>query len=53
VPREMFGDVVKPSITVGTKKWYTVPLSILSHSLALGALIVVPLLATDMLPTPQ
>ncbi len=29
--REMFGDVVKPSITVGSKQWYTLPLSILAH----------------------
>ncbi len=49
----MFGDVVDPSIKVGTKKWYTIPLSILTHTIGLGALIVVPLLATDILPTPQ
>jgi protein TonB len=49
----MFGDVVEPSIKVGTKKWYTVPLSIITHLVVLGALIVIPLLATDMLPTPQ
>ena len=54
MPREMFGDVVDPSVKVGTKQWYTVPLSILAHtSWLLGALIVIPLLATDMLPTPQ
>ena len=29
--RDMFGDVVKPSITVGSKQWYTLPLSILAH----------------------
>ena len=53
MPREMFGDVVDPSIKVGTKQWYTVPLSILAHAVALGAMVVIPLLATDMLPTPQ
>ena len=53
MPREMFGDVVDPSIKVGTKQWYTVPLSILTHTVVLGALVVIPLLATDMLPTPQ
>ena len=52
MPREMFGDIVDPSVRVGTKKWYTVPLSILTHTVVLGALIIVPLLATDMLPTP-
>ena len=28
MPRDMFGDVVEPSIKVGSQKWYTVPLSI-------------------------
>jgi protein TonB len=49
----MFGDVVDPSVKVGTKQWYTVPLSIVAHVVVLGSLIVIPLLATDMLPTPQ
>ena len=31
MPRDMFGDVVDPSIKIGSKKWYTVPLSILVH----------------------
>ena len=50
--REMFGDVVKPSISVGSKQWYTLPLSILAHVVIIGALIVIPLMATDILPTP-
>ena len=50
--REMFGDVVKPSITVGSKQWYTLPLSILAHVAVIGVLIVIPLLAADVLPTP-
>ena len=52
MPKEMFGDVVDPSIKVGTKKWYTVPLSILAHAIGLGALIIVPLMATGNMPTP-
>ena len=31
MPREMFGDVVNPSIRVGSQKWYTVPLSVFAH----------------------
>ena len=31
MPRDMFGDVVDPSIKLGSQKWYTVPLSILAH----------------------
>ena len=50
--REMFGDVVKPSITVGSKQWYTLPLSILAHVAVIAVLIVIPLLAADVLPTP-
>ena len=48
----MFGDVVKPSISVGSKQWYTLPLSILAHVALIAVLIVIPLLATDILPTP-
>ena len=50
--RDMFGDIVKPSITVGSKQWYTLPLSILVHVVVIGALIVIPLMAADVLPSP-
>jgi hypothetical protein len=50
VPREMFGDVVDPSIRVGGQKWYTVPLSILVHTALILAVIIIPLLAADALP---
>jgi hypothetical protein len=49
----MFGDVSNPTVRVGTKQWYTVPLSILVHTVALGLMVVIPLLASDALPTPQ
>src|SRR5437667_362603 len=48
----MFGDVVKPSITVGSQKWYTVPLSIIVHTAIIAAVIIIPLMAADVLPTP-
>ena len=32
MPRDLFGDVTRPSISVGNRKWYTVPVSLLSHS---------------------
>src|SRR5919201_799707 len=48
----MFGDIVEPSIKVGSKKWYTVPLSIIAHTAIIAALIIIPLMATDVLPTP-
>ena len=50
MPRDMFGDVNDPSVKVGTKQWYTVPLSILAHFVVLFLLVVIPLLATDALP---
>jgi len=49
----MFGDVSDPKVRLGTKQWYTVPLSILVHTLILAGMIVIPLLASDVLPTPQ
>jgi protein TonB len=48
----MFGDIVEPSVKVGTKQWYTVPVSIAVHTAAVLALIVIPLMAADVLPTP-
>src|SRR5215813_8541452 len=48
----MFGDVVNPSIKVGSKKWYTVPLSIIVHTALLAAIVIIPLMAADVLPTP-
>ena len=52
MPRDMFGDIVDPSVKVGTRSWYTVPLSIVVHTAVLGAVIIIPLLAADVLPTP-
>ena len=50
MPREMFGDVVDPSIKVGGQKWYTVPLSIIVHTVLIAAVIIIPLMAADALP---
>lgn len=52
MPRDLFGDVTRPSVSVGNRKWYTVPLSLLSHSAIVFGLVVIPLMATDVLPTP-
>jgi len=50
--RNMFSDVVDPSITVGSSRRYTVPLSIAAHTIVIGALIIVPLAAVGALPNP-
>ena len=52
MPRDMFGDVVDPSIKLGSQKWYTVPLSIVAHVAIFAAVIIIPLMAPDVLPTP-
>jgi len=52
VPRDMFNDVVNPTIKIGSKKWYTVPLSIALHVAVIGLFVIVPLMAADILPTP-
>jgi protein TonB len=53
MPRDMFGDVIDPSIKLGTRKWYSVPLSFVAHTSIVGALIVAPLVATGALPLPD
>src|SRR5437773_524756 len=47
----MFGDVVDPSVRVAGQKWYTVPLSIIVHTVLVGAVIIIPSMASDVLPT--
>src|SRR5438034_10420485 len=48
----MFGDIVEPSIKVGSQKWYTVPLSVIVHTMIIAAVVIIPLMAADVLPTP-
>ncbi len=50
MPRDLFGDVTDPSITLGTRKWYTVPVSLAVHVMVISALVIVPLMATGSLP---
>ncbi len=52
MPRELFGEVANPTTKVGSRSWYTVPVSILAHIVLFGAVIIIPLMATDVLPTP-
>jgi protein TonB len=50
MPRELFGNVTRPSISVGSRKWYTLPLSIVSHSLIVVVIVALPILAPVVLP---
>ena len=51
MPRDLFGDVTRPSISVGNRKWYTVPLSLCSHSAIVLILIALPILAPAAMPS--
>jgi protein TonB len=50
MPHDLFTGIVNPRITVGGQKWYTVPLSIVVHTVVIAAIIIAPLMATDGLP---
>jgi protein TonB len=50
VARNLFGDVVSPSIAVGNRRPYTLPVSILVHAVIVAAAIIVPLRAGGVLP---
>jgi TonB family protein len=50
MPRDLFGDVTRPSISIGNRKWYTVPVSLLSHATIVALIVMVPLLAAPMMP---
>ncbi len=52
MPRIMFQEVVCPDAGAN-RRWYTLPVSFLAHTIVLGVLIVVPLIATDVLPRPK
>jgi len=51
MPRDLFGNVTRPSISVGSRKWYTLPLSLLSHSAIVAILIALPILAPAVMPS--
>ena len=53
MPRDLFGAVTDPPAHIGTRSRFTLPLSMAAHAAALAVLIVVPLIATDVLPLPN
>jgi periplasmic protein TonB len=50
MPRDLFGNVTRPSISIGNRKWYTVPVSLISHALVIATIVIVPILAAPMMP---
>jgi protein TonB len=47
---DLFGDVTQAPRRLGSRRWYTVPLSMLTHGLAVAAIVSIPLIATGELP---
>jgi periplasmic protein TonB len=52
MPRDMFGAIVDPHVQVGSRGWYMMPLSVLLHAAAAVVIVAIPLMATDVLPSP-
>lgn len=50
MPRDLFGQMTRPFDGVGARSRLTVPVSLAAHVLAVAAVVVVPLVATDALP---
>jgi protein TonB len=53
MPRDLFGAVTSTPVSLGNRKWYTVPLSLAAHVALIVPVVLVPLLATDILPSPR
>lgn len=51
MPRDLFGNVTRPSISIGNRKWYTLPVSLVSHSAIVLLLVAIPILAPAVMPT--
>jgi TonB family protein len=50
MPRDLFGDVQQPSVRVGSRSRYTVPLSLAAHAVALLAVIAATIVGPVVLP---
>src|SRR5215213_10605245 len=50
MPRDLFGQVTRPSISIGNRKWYTVPVSLLSHAIVIMTIVIAPILAAPYMP---
>lgn len=53
MPRDLFGDVSRPSISLGNRKWYTVPLSLAAHVSVIVGIVFVSLVAQEFVPLPR
>lgn len=53
MPRDLFSDIVRPSIQLRSRKSSAFPLAVVVHLAGLLVLIIAPLVATDILPVPH
>ena len=53
MPRELFDEVTHPTVKVGSRSKYTVLVSIAAHVAIAAIVVIVPLMATDVLPAPR
>ena len=53
MPRDLFGDVTHPSVSVGHRKRYTVPLSLAAHVSVIVSIVLVSLAAQEFMPLPR
>jgi protein TonB len=53
MPRDIFGEVVDPTPRLGSRSRFAVPLSIAAHAALAAVVIIVPLMATDVMPDPR
>jgi periplasmic protein TonB len=52
MPRELFGEVSHPTVEIGSRSRYTLPVSIALHVAILGVVLLAPLMAPALMPTP-
>jgi protein TonB len=50
MPRELFREVVSPEVRVSSGSRYTMLLSVVAHVLIVAAVVIVPLMATSVMP---
>ncbi|HET9705869.1 MAG TPA: TonB family protein [Vicinamibacterales bacterium] len=50
MPRDLFGDVTRPSIYIGNRSKYTVPVSLFSHATIVLVITALPLVAPALMP---
>ena len=48
----MFHDIVQPSIRVGSRRAFALPISIVTHLVVVAILLIIPLMAPGVLPAP-